>query len=106
MKKNQKYSILNKKKALSGRLGVILGCISAAAFLFCVIVSVVAGGKGGTFIGAVGLASMLLPLYGLTECIKDLSANKNRIRITYLGAALCGAMFFLWLAIFLAGIKR
>lgn len=105
MQRRHKFSSSRKPVLNESKWSIALAVVSAAAFLFCIIVSAVAGGSGASYIGAVGLASALLALYGCVLGIQGLSKAKTEYKRSYTGAILCGVIFVIWLAVFLSGIK-
>ena len=105
MKKNHRFSVVDKKEAGKDRLVIILSVISGLALVFCIITSMVYKGNGGTFLGAVGLAAALLALYGCILSFQTLFRKRRGSRVIYAGAILGGVLFILWMAIFLSGLK-
>ncbi len=105
MKKNHRFSVVNKKETKQDKLSIVLAVVSASALLFCIIASVAFGGKGGTFLGAVGLAAALLALYGCVLSFRTLYQKRRGSRLLYVSAVLNGVLFILWMAVFLSGLK-
>lgn len=105
MKSRRRYSVLEKPLSKKSKLSLALAGISAAAFLFCIIVSAIFAGDAATFIGAVALAAMLLALYGCYLGIRELAEPKSEFRKSYLGAIVSGVMFIVWMTVFLTGVK-
>jgi hypothetical protein len=105
MKSRRKYLASKKPVSKENKLSLTLAIISAAAFLFCVAASALSGGNGASYIGAVGLASALLALYGCIVGIRELASSDKTYRRSYVGAILGGVVFIIWLAVFLTGIK-
>ena len=105
MKKSRRYSVMKKSVSKRSRLSIWMAAVSACAFLFCIIVSALSEGRGTSYIGAVGLGSALLALYGCVLGIKELSSAENSYKKSYAGAIAGGVVFIIWLAIFLTGVK-
>ncbi len=105
MKRAHRYSVVKKPVSKTGRFSVILALISAAAFVFCILDSAIMGGEGQTYIGAIGLAAMLIALYGCVLSFKEMSRKKKGNKMLFAGAILCGVLFMVWAAAFIAGIK-
>lgn len=105
MKRAGRYYVVKKQESKTGKFAVILAIVSAAAFVYCIFDSAFRGGEGLTYIGAIGLAAMLIALYGCILCFKELHRKKKGTRLLFAGAILCGTLFMVWAAAFVAGIK-
>ena len=104
MKNGRRYFDV-KKSSKRGKRSVMLAAVSAAGFVFCTIISSLAGGEGASYIGAVGLGCTLLALYGCILGVKELAADEKTHKKPYVGTIASGVMFIIWMTIFFTGIK-
>lgn len=104
-KKRYKYAFAKQKHA---QKGIVSSCFAGLSFtLFCIssFVSLVYHGKGGIFLGAIGLAAMGLSVYGFVLGLKSFS-EKNRDQLyCKIGSVSNGILMVIWLALFLLGIS-
>lgn len=105
MKKNHRLSVVDKKETRQDKFAVLLSVVSGLAMVFCIVMSIVYKGKGGTYLGAVGLAAALLALYGCVLSFRTLYRKRRGSRLLYTGAIMGGVLFILWMAVFLSGLK-
>ncbi len=104
MRNGRRYVVV-KDNSKRSRMSFILAVVSAIGLAFSVIASLIEGGEGSSYIGAVGLGCALLALYGCIIGIEDLSAEKRMHGRLQVGVIASGIMFIIWIMIFLAGIK-
>ena len=105
MARKYKYSFTKKEEAQEGRTALLMAAVSLGLFLLLSLISFACGGKGGTALGAFGLFAMLLALYGCYTGCKSFGKQSRLPRLSIIGAIASGAMFILWLALFLVGVK-
>ena len=104
MKNGRRYVVV-KKRSKRSRMSIILAAVSAMGFVFSIAASSLAGGKGASYIGAVGLGCALLSIYGCILGIKELASDEKIHKKPHVGAIASGVMFIIWIMIFLTGTK-
>jgi len=98
--KKYKYSLEPDNKSKKG-----LESISLVLLLAGAVVSLAMKGNGGTFLGAIGLFSFLLSVYGFYLGIQSFSEKNVNHRYCIVGSMASGILAVLWLALFLTGIS-
>ena len=97
-KKKNKYS--GQGIASTVFAGISLGIFCAAA-----LCALIFHGKGGMYLGALGLIAIGLSAYGFVVGLKSFS-EKNRDQLfCKIGAVGNGVLMVIWLALFLVGIS-
>ncbi|MGI6116819.1 MAG: hypothetical protein ACOYBC_00375 [Bilifractor sp.] len=102
MAKN-KYTFV-KKVAPAAKESLIMSTISLGLFVLDIILSCAFSGKGGAFLGAIGLFAMLVAMYGFYLGIRAISKRGTNYRITALGTIFAGIMSIIWLSVFFLGL--
>ncbi len=105
MRRRRKYSVTKKTLSKDGKISLILGVVSVAAFVFCICASALSRGEGASYIGAIGIGASLVALYGCVLGIKEFASQDTAHGKPFVGTILSGVIFIVWLAIFLSGIK-
>ncbi len=105
MAKKYKYSFTQKNESKEGLEALLFAAISFAVFLILIILSFAFSGEGSRVLGALGLAAMLLALYGCCLGLKGLAGRGRRKRYAASGTICAGVVAILWLAVFLVGVK-
>ncbi len=104
MAKKRKYSGIKKPEASEAKFALILGAVSAAAFLAGIIISYVFAGNAGLFTGAIGLGGFLVAVYGCIYALKGLAAKEKSHKLSYYAVILSGIMIIIWIATCFAGV--
>lgn len=104
-KKRYKYAFTKQKHSQDGKISAIFAGISLGLFCISGLCSLVYHGKGGLYLGAVGLAAMGLSVYGFILGLKSFSEKKRDQFYCKIGAVANGTLAVIWLALFLLGIS-
>lgn len=104
-KKRYKYAFAKQKHSSGGILSSIFAGISLFVLGGCAIASLAFHGKGGIYLGAMGLAAMCISVYGFILGLRSFS-EKNRDQLyCKIGSVGNGVLMVLWLGLFLVGIS-
>lgn len=104
-KKRYKYAFTKKKHSKLGITSSIFAGISLGLFCISSVCSLAFHGKGGMYLGAMGLAAIGISVYGFILGLKSFS-EKNRDQLyCKTGAVGNGVLMVIWLALFLMGIS-
>lgn len=102
--KKYRYSFAPDKNAEGGGASTLMAAISLGLLIACVLISFFMKGKGGNYIGAVGLFALLLSSYGFYLGMKSFSEKKVNHKYSIIGSLGCGILAVCWLGLFLSGI--
>lgn len=103
--KKYKYSFAPDANAKGGVEATIAAAVSLGFLVTASIISFAFEGRGGNYLGAMGLFSFLLSAYGFYLGIKSFSEKKVNHRYSIVGSLASGILAVLWLGIFLTGIS-
>lgn len=104
-RKKNKYSFAKKKHSGQGIASTVFAGSSLGIFCVSALSSLIFHGKGGMYLGAMGLLSIGLSIYGFVVGLKSFS-EKNRDQLfCKIGAVGNGVLMVIWLALFLIGIS-
>lgn len=104
-KKKKKYSFAKKKHSGQGIASTVFAGISLGIFCAAALCALIFHGKGGMYLGALGLIAIGLSAYGFVVGLKSFS-EKNRDQLfCKIGAVGNGVLMVIWLALFLVGIS-
>lgn len=104
MARKQMYSFAEKKHSGNGILSSVLGGVSLLIFIVLAYLSFYFGGKGGAYLGGIGLAAMVMSFVGLIYGFMSLLEKNSLSFFPKLGALLNGCIFIGWIAVILIGI--
>lgn len=102
--KRYKYSFAPDANAKGGVWAAAAGGLSLFFLLLTAVISFALEGRGGNWLGAVGLFSFLLSAYGFYMGIKSFQEKNVNHRYSVVGSLAGGVVMVLWLGTFLAGI--
>ncbi|MDD3278331.1 MAG: hypothetical protein PHG16_05525 [Lachnospiraceae bacterium] len=102
--KKYRYSFAPDQNAKGGVASAVIAAASLGILLICVGISFFMKGKGGSYIGAVGLFSLLLSAYGFYLGLKSFSEKKVNHKYSIIGSMGSGVLTVIWLGLFLSGI--
>ena len=103
-KKRYKYDFAKKKHSEKGVTSSVFAGIYLGIFCIAAICSLAFHGKGGLYLGAMGLIAIGLSIYGFILGLKSFS-EKNRDQLfCKIGAAGNGVLMVIWLGLFLLGL--
>lgn len=103
--KRYRYSFTKKKHSQKGIVATVFGGISLGIFCGAALCSLAFHGKGGMYLGAMGLAALGFSVYGFILGLRSFS-EKNRDQLfCKIGSVANGIFMVIWLALFLAGIS-
>ena len=104
-KKKNKNSFAKKKHSGQGIASTVFAGISLGIFCAAALCALIFHGKGGMYLGALGLIAIGLSAYGFVVGLKSFS-EKNRDQLfCKIGAVGNGVLMVIWLALFLVGIS-
>jgi len=104
MAKRFKYTSGLKPDAPGGSASVVMAVISVVLFLVSGIISYFYSGKGGSYLGAIGLTAMLLAVCGFFIGLHSFSDKDKNHRYSTIGSLANGVIAVIWLAVYLVGI--
>lgn len=104
MAKRFKYTSKLQSETQGGSASVLMAGISVFLFLLSAIVSYIFEGKAGNFVGAAGLAAMLLAISGFIVGLHSFSEKDKSHRFSTAGALANGVIAVGWLALYLIGV--
>lgn len=102
--KKFRYSFAPDANAKGGVAATVSAMVSLVLLLGAALVSFAFEGRGGVYLGAVGLFSLLLSAYGFYLGIRSFSEKHVNHRYSIIGSLSSGVLAVLWLALFLVGI--
>ena len=103
-RKRYKYSFTKKKHTKDGIISSILALASFLLFAGACICSMVLRGKGGLYLGAMGVLAMGLYIYGVVLGLKSCSEENRDFLYSKTGSVANGILTVIWLTMFLIGI--
>jgi len=104
MAKRFKYTSGLKPDTPGGTASVLMAVISAVLFLVAGIISYVFSGKGGSYLGAIGLTAMLLAVCGFFIGLHSFSDKDKNHRYSTIGSLTNGVIAVIWLTVYLLGV--
>lgn len=104
MAKKYTYSFAKKKPSRESIVSSIMALISLLLFVAAAILSGVLGGKGGTYLGAIGLTAICISVYGFWVGLKSFSIPDCSYRYSKIGSVANGIFMIGWFALFLSGV--
>jgi len=105
MARRPKYKFAKKEYARNGKISAWISLTSAVLFLVSVMISFAFGGVAGVYVGGIGLASMLLSLFGFFQGIKGYSEKDCSHLFCMVGMIANGMICILYLALYAAGVS-
>lgn len=104
-KKRYKYAFTRKKHSQKGITASVFAAVSLGLFCVSSLCSLAFHGKGGMYLGAIGLLAIGISVYGFILGLRSFS-EKNRDQLfCKIGAVGNGILMVIWLALFLVGIS-
>lgn len=94
-----------RKRSKTGVAGFVLSVVCVVSFLVLCIVSAVAKGESGEFIGALGLFVMAGCGVSLYLCLKGLKEKDVYTRLPFAGLVISGVLFVLLFCLYVMGIQ-
>ena len=104
-KKKYKYAFARQKHSQKGIISTVFAGLSLGLFGVSSLCSLVFHGKGGIYLGAMGLAAMVLSIYGFVLGLHSFSQKNRNQLYCKIGAVANGSLMVIWLALFLVGIS-
>jgi hypothetical protein len=109
-KKKNKYSFAKKRHSRQGIASTVFAGISLGIFCVAALCSLIFHGKGGMYLGVLGLIAIGLSVYGFIVGLKSFSKENRAYTYSKVGAIANGAvgngvLMVIWLALFLIGIS-
>lgn len=104
MAKRFSYSFAKKRQSEGGVTSTALAGISIVLFIIASIISFAMGGKGGLYLGAVGLIAICISVYGFGIGLRSFSKEDRSYTYSKVGSISNGVIMIGWLALFLIGV--
>ena len=104
MANKRMYSFAEKKHSQRGLVSSILGGISLIIFLILAYVAYYMDGKGGAYLGSIGLMGVVFSFTGLFMGLLSFREQDTIYFFSKLGTILNGCVLALWIFIILIGI--
>ena len=101
--KKEMIHFSGRRHTKTGIISTILGAVCLAGFLVISLISGAEGGKGGFWLGVVGILLLLLAVYGFVLSYKSFKKKDIFYLYPILGAVLNGFMMVLFIVLFLVG---
>ena len=95
----------SKKRSREGVAGFVLSLIAVVVFLVLCIVSAVAKGEAGAFVGAIGLGTMFLCVGSFYLSFKGLKERDVYTRLPFAGLIISGVLFVVLFCLYILGIR-
>ena len=103
MSRKPTYSFAEKRHSQKGITSTVLGALSAVICI--VLVAMASGGKGGAYLGAIGMTAVIIAAAGLVTGLRSFK-EKNRLSFfSKAGSMINGTILVIWLAIYLFGVR-
>lgn len=102
-RKRFKYSFAKKEDAEGGKSSVIFAVLALVTTVAAVIISFAMDGKAGSWIGSLGLMSVLFSVAGFAIGIRSFQEQEKNYRFSVLGSMVNGVCCIGWLALLLIG---
>lgn len=104
-RRRYKYDFTKQNHSVRGRISVLFGGISLGLLAVSSVCSLLLHGKGGIYLGAMGLLAMGLSMYGFVLGLKSFSEKNRNLFWCKIGAVGNGILMVAWLSLFLIGIS-
>lgn len=103
-KKGNGMQFHSRKRSKKGIAGFALSLICVTLFLVLCVLSAMAKGEAGTFVGICGLCVMALCVVAFVLCLKGLKEKDVYTTIPFVGLLVSGSMFVLFFCLYIMGI--
>lgn len=105
MSRKPTYSFAEKRHSQKGITSTVLGALSAVICIVLVGIAMASGGKGGAYLGAIGMTAIIIAAAGLVTGLRSFK-EKNRLSFfSKAGSMINGTILVIWLAIYLFGVR-
>lgn len=104
MAKRFRYTVALQPDSQGGTASIVMAVISVVLFLLGITLSYILAGKGGIYLGAIGLIGMLLNVCGFAIGLHSFSEQDRNHRFSTIGSLTNGIAAVGWLALFLIGV--
>lgn len=104
-KKKYKYAFARQQHSQKGIISTVFAGVSLGIFCISSLCALIFHGKGGIYLGAMGLIAMVLSIYGFVLGLRSFSQKNRNQLYCKIGAVANGSLMVLWLALFLVGIS-
>lgn len=93
-----------RARSKSGVAGFVLAIAAAVLFSVLCVLSAVAKGAAGLFVGALGLIAMILCGIAFRLCLKGLKERDVYTKMPFAGLIISGGLFVLLFCLYIVGI--
>ena len=104
-KKGNGMQFHSRRRSKKGIAGFTISLFCVVLFLVLCVLSTVAKGQAGVFVGACGLGIMALCVVAFVLCLKGLKEKDVYTTIPFVGLLVAGSMFVLFFCLYITGIK-
>jgi len=98
------YKFTDKKHTKQGMVSSGLGLLALLMMALAVFMAYRLSGNAGSYTGLLGLLSMLFSAVGFVLAVKGFQEEDAYYLFSQIGAFLNGALFILWVLIFIIGM--
>ncbi|MCH5272620.1 MAG: hypothetical protein J1E35_03010 [Lachnospiraceae bacterium] len=95
----------SRKRSGKGTAGFVLAIICVLAFLVLCVISAVAGGNAGDFIGVAGLAVAALCIIAFWLSLQGLRERDVYTKLPFAGLLVAGVLFVWLFCLYIIGIR-
>lgn len=105
MSRKPTYSFAEKRHSQKGITSTVLGALSAVICIVLVCIAMVSGGKGGAYLGSIGMTAVIIAIAGLALGLRSFKEKNKLSFFSKAGSMINGTILVIWLAIYLFGVK-
>lgn len=95
----------SRKRSRKGTFGFLLAMLCALSVLVLCILSAVAGGEAGSFIGVAGLAVAAVCVIAFCLSLQGLKERDVYTKLPFAGLLTAGGLFVLLFCLYITGIR-
>lgn len=103
-RRREKYQFTGRKHSVRGMISFILGFLVLAGFVVLSILSGLAKGNAGTYVGIIGLLLLLLSTLGIYMGVRSCKEKDIFYRYPVLGVIINGFFLVIFTILYLIGI--
>lgn len=95
----------SRKRSKKGTVGFLLAMLGALSFLALCIISAVAGGAAGSYIGVAGLVVAAVCIIAFFLSLQGLRERDVYTKLPFVGLLTAGGLFVLLFCLYITGIR-
>lgn len=105
MAKRKMYSFEETRHSQRGITSTVLGIVALLVFLILIYVAAYYEGNGGAYLGSIGIAAMILTIYGLVCGLRSFQEKNKIYTFSKIGSILNGVLIAGWIGLILLGVE-